>query len=114
MNSQTINKPRTVVYTSLGFVTALTDLKIVIKPPSGTAPTVTFVEQGLGIYVATYTPTIIGIYQEHITSVLNFDNAVDAYMCMSADDSDLQTQLTTMQTSINKILSSLNRGGTIN
>lgn len=113
-DNTTINKPRTVVYTALGYTVGITDLKITIRPPSGTAPTATFVEQGLGVYVATYTPTVLGVYQEHVTSVLNTDNAFDAYQCQSADLTDLQTQLTALQTSVNKLISSQNRGGHIN
>ena len=111
---QTINKPRTVVYASLGLVTGLTNLTITVKAPTGTNPVVHFTEQGLGIYVATYTPTVLGIYQEVVVSASNGDNVMDAYLVVSADTADLQVQLNTMQSTMNKILNAISKGGYIN
>lgn len=118
---QTINKVRTVVYASSGLVIGITDLHLTIRPPSGSVPIINFTEQGNGIYIATYTPTVLGVYQETVTSNSNGDNTMDAYICMAADEADLQTQLTTqaatltaMQTTLNQIRAAINHGGQIN
>lgn len=123
---QTINKPRTVVYASLGLVPGLTDLKIAIKAPSGANPVATFAEQGNGIYTLTYTPTVLGVYQEVVTSVINGDNVMDAYVVNPVDETDVKAdldafELTTnatlaaMQTKINQIYNAVTKnGGQIN
>jgi hypothetical protein len=118
---QTINKQRQVIYASAGLVTGITDLQITIKPPSGIVPTATFVEQGNGIYLTTYTPTALGVYQETVKSITNGDNVTDAFICMSSDEGDLKLQLdtqattlATMQTTLNQIKNLINRGGNIN
>jgi hypothetical protein len=130
-DNSTINKPRTVIYTAIGLTPTLTDLKIVIVPPSGTAPTVTFtaVAGHPGTYIAIYTPTVLGVYQEYISSVSNGDNLMDAYLVVSADTSDnevaiiaaqaqitaLAAQVTTMQANITTMMNQINkRGGYIN
>lgn len=127
----TINKPRTVIYTVIGLTPNLTDLKIAIVPPSGTPPTATFahVTGRPGTYIATYTPTLLGVYQEYISSVSNGDNIMDAFLVLSADAGDIETsliaaqasitaltaQVTTMQSNITTIMNLLNkRGGYIN
>lgn len=118
---QTINKVRTVVYASLGFVTGITDLVLTIKPPSGAIPIAIFTEQGNGLYTASYTPTALGVYQETVSSVINGDRVVDAYLCMVADDGDndsqlhaIQTTLAAMQLTLTQIRNAMNRGGYIN
>jgi hypothetical protein len=127
----TINKVRTVVYAALGLKSGLTDLTITIVPPSGTAPTATFtaVANHPGIYIATYTPTILGVYQEYIVSPSNGDNLMDAFLSMSADNTDnenaivaaqaqitaLAAQVTTLQGNVTTILNILTKqGGYIN
>lgn len=98
----TINKVRTVLYAALGGTSGLTDLKIAIVPPSGTAPTATFtgVTGRPGFYICTYSPTLLGVYQEYVSSVSNGDNMMDAYLVLSADNGDNETAIVAAQAQI--------------
>jgi hypothetical protein len=127
----TINKVRTVIYASFGLTSGINDLVLSIIPPSGTAPTATFtpVVGRPGFYIATYTPTLLGVYQEYVTSVSNGDNFMDAFLVISSDDADnqlaitatqaqitaLATQVTALQANVTTILNTLKKqGGYIN
>jgi hypothetical protein len=113
MMTQTRNKLRTVLYAALGLTTGLTDLQLTIKSPSGITFTSSFVDKGNGVYSTTYTPNILGIYQETVISVSNGDNVVDAYLCVATDTDDLKLQLDALTITVNQIKNALTKGGKI-
>lgn len=88
----TINKVRKVVYVAKGFVTGLTDIVVVIRKPDGSllSPAPVVAEQGEGIYTFSYTPDVVGVYQEKITSVVNGDKAIRSVNVGSVDDADVK------------------------
>lgn len=111
---QTINEPRVVVYAALGFTPGIKDLKISIMAPSGPHPTANFIEQGKGVYIAKYIPTVLGVYQELVTSDSNGDEVLDAYECVKYNLTELHDQVEQLQKTVNKMQIALSKGGYIN
>lgn len=111
---QTINQARTVVYAALGFIPGIKDLKIEVMAPSGPNPMANFIEQGKGVYVAKYIPTVLGVYQERVSSESNGDEVLDAYECVEYDLNKLHTQIEQLQKTVNKLEIAVNKGGYIN
>jgi len=95
----TINKLRKVVYVSINFVTVLSDLEVAVRKPNGDlldpAPVVT--EQSLGVYGFEYTPDVLGVWQERISSVTNGDIAIRSVNVVSADNSDIKAQTASIE-----------------
>lgn len=94
-NAQTKDKVRNVVYVALNFTTGLTDVTVAVRKPNGDAlsPAPTVTEQGNGIYVASYTPDVVGMWQEKVTSATNGDNAIRAYTVIENDADDLAADI---------------------
>lgn len=101
-DNQTVNKLRTVAYVAKGFATGLTDLVLVVRKPNGSAlaPAATFSEQSGGVYIATYTPDVTGVWEEKITSVTNGDKVVVGYNVVSFDSDDVKSDTATILTDV--------------
>jgi hypothetical protein len=86
-----INTLRDVIYVALDFATGITDLTLNVRKPDGTvlAPII-LTEQGDGIYTASYTPDILGVWQEKITSVSNSDKVFRSNIVEAVDISDVK------------------------
>lgn len=105
MKTKTINKSRELVYVAQGFVTGLSDLIIVVRKPDGTlfTPAPTFTEQGDGVYTLSYTPDLLGTWQEKISSVTNGDVLINAYDVVAYDVDDIQGQVDGVETKVDTI-----------
>jgi uncharacterized protein YaeQ len=99
-----INTQKKVVYVALNFQTGLTDLTLVVRKPDGTTlDPIIMSEQGDGVYVATYTPDALGIWQEKITSETNGDKAIRSYEVVSSSIDDVSSELNTLSTKADNI-----------
>jgi hypothetical protein len=88
-----VNTLRNVIYVALDFGTGLTDLTLVVRKPDGTLLSpIIMTEQGDGVYVASYTPDVIGVWQEKITSISNSDKVFRSTVVELLDLSDISTK----------------------
>lgn len=86
-----INTVREVVYVALDFAVGLTDLTLLVRKPDGTslAP-IALTEQADGVYVGSYTPDAIGVWQEKISSVSNSDKVFRSTVVEAFDIADVK------------------------
>lgn len=112
----TVNKPRVVTYIANLFTTGLTDLVLAVRQPDGTpvSPAPTVVEQGAGVYTATYTPTQVGVHQELISSVTNGDKVFKAVAIEAVDTSDIKSDIDSSTTSIESAVTTVGTAVTAN
>lgn len=90
----TLNKVRTVTYVALGFTDGLSDLTLAVRNPLGSITYPTVVIQGGGVYTASYTPDLIGTWQEKFTSLSNKDKVIRSVDIIGADDVDVKAAVT--------------------
>jgi hypothetical protein len=125
MDTVTVNKVRTIVYTAIGFRVGLTDLVLTVKAPSGTNPTATFTDLGNGSYKASYTPAVVGVFTENVASVSNGDQVADSVNVVAFDVMDVKSDLDAFETTTNatlvalqaqltQVLNKISKGGYIN
>jgi hypothetical protein len=107
--NQTVNKEKKVVYVASKFTTGLSDLTLTVRKPDGTvlSPNPSAIEQGDGVYIFTYTPDIVGRWQEKLSSVINGDKVFRSYEVVAYDASDLQTQIADVDTKIDGVQSTV-------
>ena len=100
-----INTVRTVIWEALHQTTGLTDLTLTVKKPDDTilTPAPTFTEQGNGLYVATYTPDAIGIWQEKVTSAINGDSNITAIIVTQSDADEVKTSVDSVESKVDNI-----------
>jgi uncharacterized protein YoxC len=101
----TINKLRKVAYVAVEFNTGVSDFVVAVRKPDGStlspAPTVT--EQGDGIYTFEYTPDVVGLWQEKVSSVVNGDRAVRTVKVTAADVDDVKSQTASIESKVDTV-----------
>jgi hypothetical protein len=98
--NQTVNKVREVVYVAENFTTGLTDVTLVVREADGTILTPAVTEQSGGVYIASYTPTVVGVAQEKITSVVNGDKVIRSVVIQAVDESDISASVAAVKTDV--------------
>jgi len=98
-----INLSKTIVYVALGFQAGVSDLVLSVRKPDTTTIAPAFVEQGSGIYVASYVPDAVGNWQETVTSVLNGDKVVRSFDVVPYDLTDIKTQNDTIEGKVDAV-----------
>ena len=90
-----ISTERTLRYVALEFATGLVDLELSVRKPDGSllAPAPEFAEQGEGVYEASYTPDVLGLWQEKISSVSNGDRLINTVNIVAKDIGDVSTEI---------------------
>lgn len=113
-NAQTISKVRNIVYVAINFATGLTDITLAVRKPDGSAvsPAPTFTEQGNGVYTASYTPDVVGIWQELVTSATNGDKAIRAFTIVSYDTDDVAAAVATVDGNVDSIKTTVESNAT--
>lgn len=99
----TVNKLRKVVYVAVGFTTGLTDLTLTVRHPDGTSTTPSFTEQGDGVYTASYTPDVVGTWQEKVSSATNGDKVVRSLDVLAFDDTDVKADVDAVSTKVDAV-----------
>ena len=101
-----INTLREVVYVALDFALGVVDLTLTVRKPDGNslAPIV-LTEQTDGIYVGSYTPDAVGVWQEKITSVANGDKVFRSTTVELLDISDVKTVVDSNATKLDTVIS---------
>jgi hypothetical protein len=96
----------------------LTDVTLVVRTPSGTlfdfggaVTSLILTEISNGEYEGTYTPNVLGIWQEKITSVTNGDIALRSFEVVNYDIDSLKTQLDSIEGKVDTISTAVYPGG---
>ena len=112
----TVNKARVVTYIAQNFAATLTDLTLVVRQPDGTpvTPAPTVVNQGAGVYTATYTPTQVGVHQELISSATNGDKVFKAVAIEAVDSSDIKSDIDSSTTAVEAAITTVGTAVTAN
>jgi hypothetical protein len=110
MDKVTINKAVVIRYVASNFTTGLTDLLISVRKPNGDilTPAPVFVEIGEsgnydGVYEASYTPNVLGTWQEKITSATNSDRIIRSHDVVAYDVQDVKSQLDTVEGKVDDV-----------
>lgn len=100
-----INTSETFEYIALNFTTGLTDLTVTVRRPDGTTftPAPTIVEDQNGAYRYTYTPNVLGTWQERIVSPTNGDEAIRTYEVVSFELDDVKAQTDVIETKVDAV-----------
>jgi hypothetical protein len=101
----TVNKVRKIVYVASGFTINLIDLILTIRKPDGSLVTPTVVEQGAGVYTFSYTPDVVGLWQEQIISVSNGDKVIRSVEIIAVDEVDIKAAIDADSTKIEVVKS---------
>jgi hypothetical protein len=104
MNS-TVNEVRKVVYIAYDFTTGLEDLVLVVRKPDESLldPNPTVTEQGNGVYTASYTLDVIGVWQESISSITNGDKVVRTIVVESVSIADVKSVVDAVDTKVDEV-----------
>lgn len=89
-----------------GKQSGLTDVVLTVRKPDGTTitnPTVTEDPNVSGLYVASYTPDVVGVWREEVASVSLGAEVVNAIKVYAVDESDLQTDISGVDTKIDTV-----------
>lgn len=103
-----VNTERLGTYVALEFATGLTDLTLVVRKPDGSIYSFNsgegvFTEQGEGIYKVSYTPNVVGIWQEKITSTSNSDKIINTIKVVHKNVGDVSNELSTVDGKVDGI-----------
>jgi hypothetical protein len=111
----TVNKLRKVEYVSLNFKTNVNDLVVSIRRPDGAFHNpnniVVTPHNEDGIYIFSYTPDVVGLWQEKITSVINGDRSYRNIKVVPYDIEDIKVQLDIMNAKIDALTSQMRSSG---
>lgn len=96
----TVNKVRMIEYVASGFTTGLVDLVLSVRKPDGTLITPAVTERGEGVYIASYTPDQVGVWQEKISSVINGDKVFRSVVIAAVDEDDIKSDVDSVSTKV--------------
>jgi peptidoglycan hydrolase CwlO-like protein len=90
-----VNKERKVLYGAANFSVGVSDFVVTVRKPNGDilSPAPTMSEVGEGVYTFSYTPDVVGMWQEKIVSSNNGDKVVRGFDIVALDLSDVDTKL---------------------
>lgn len=105
MEVTTVNKVRKVEYAAVDFATGLSDLTITVRKPDGSllTPVPTVTEQGDGVYEFSYTPDVVGLWQERIVSAANGDKAYRNVEVRAVDLDDVDSKVDGVETKVDNV-----------
>jgi len=117
-----INTQRIVRYVALNFTTGLTDLKLKVRKPDGTEYNfgddsnpiyeLTLTEVANGEYEGSYTPDVLGEWQEYIYSSSNGDKALRSYVVVDKDITTVSDQVSTLDTKVDDVQAGIDNANT--
>jgi peptidoglycan hydrolase CwlO-like protein len=110
MEKTTVNKIRKVEYAAVDFAESLSDLTITVRKPDGSllAPAPTVTEQGDGVYEFSYTPDVVGLWQERVVSAVNGDKAYHNVDVVAVDLDDVDSKVDGVETKVDNVQSTVN------
>ncbi len=105
-----INTIKKVRYVAKDFATGLTDLTLYVRDANGDLfdfgggqTSLVLTELYNGEYEGSYTPNILGVWQEMITSATNGDKAIRSYRVVADDIASLETHLDTVEGKVDTV-----------
>lgn len=106
--AQKVNTSRRVFYVALGAQTGLTDVILEVRRPNGNVfGSYPMNEAGDGLYYADYIPSELGMFQEKVISISNGDKTFSTVEVVSANASDLATDLNDVKGDVDNIASQI-------
>jgi hypothetical protein len=101
---QKVNTIRRAFYVALNCQAGLTDLVLEVRVPNGNMfGNFPMVEAGDGLYYVDYTPTITGMFQEKVTSLLHGDKAFRSIEVVESNSSDVAVDVASVSNKIDLV-----------
>lgn len=103
-----VNTLRKLRYVALDFTTGMTDLDLIIRKPDGSVFVFpggegVWTEQADGVYEVFYTPDVVGLWQEKITSVSNSDKLINTIIVVTKVIDDISTEVGAVETKVDNL-----------
>lgn len=99
-----VNTVRRAFYVAVNCQTGLTDLNLEVRLPNGNMfGNFLMQEAGDGLYYVDYTPNVVGVFQEKVTSATHGDKAFRSVEIVSANASDVATDVAAVSAKVDAV-----------